>query len=387
MRMLIRILLLACVALAVVVIGCSDDKSSSASAPTTSSATTATAAAMRNDTQGGGTSTTAAAPSGEKLSAPELVKRVRPSVVKVIAAGRGGPFGQANEGSGTGFIIDDRGYIVTNNHVVTLGGNQPASRITVELADGRRLEAKLVGRDDRTDIAVLKIDADRLTPLKFADPRAVEVGEEVIAVGFPLDLGATPTVTRGVVSALDREIQEQLEDGTPISITGAIQTDAAVNPGNSGGPLLNMRGEVIGINTAGLRGGLGRPVEGISFAVSAQVAQPIVKTLLETGTVQRGYLGVGIGPVDRNIAQARNLPVTEGAILVRVEPGSAAERAGLRAGDVLTKIGDTDIKNVGDITLALTNNGPGTKVKVEYYRGSERRSTEVTLGERPSGTS
>jgi len=264
-----------------------------------------------------------------------------------------------------------------------LGGGRVASNITVEFADGRTVEAKVQGLDPSTDLAVLKVTADNLKPVKFADPRSVVVGEDVVAVGFALDLGATPTVTKGVVSALDRVIEERNESGAQVSISGAIQTDAAINPGNSGGPLLNMRGEVIGINTAGLFGGAGRPVQGISFAVSAQVAQPIVRSLIDNGAVRRGYLGVVPGTVDRDVAQARRLPVNEGAILARVDNGPA-QRAGLQAGDVIVKIGSVDIKNVGDITLALTSNGPGQTVKIEYYRGGDKKSTEVTLGERPA---
>src|SRR5439155_3506100 len=137
------------------------------------------------------------------------------------------------------------------------GGSRPVSRLLVDLADGRSLDAQLVGRDERTDIAVLKVDAGAMQALRFADPSGIAVGEDVIAVGFALDLGGQPTVTKGVVSALDRTIDEQLDNGAPVSISGAIQTDAAINPGNSGGPLLDADGNVIGINTAGRRGGFG----------------------------------------------------------------------------------------------------------------------------------
>jgi S1-C subfamily serine protease len=193
-------------------------------------------------------------------------------------------------------------------------------------------------------------------------------------------------VSKGVVSALDRVIEERLEGtNTLISISGAIQTDAAINPGNSGGPLLDLEGRVVGINTAGLVGGIGRPVQGISFAVSSQVAQPIVTALIETGRVERGWIGIGARTVNRDIAQANQLGVDKGAVLVQVVPGSPAERAGLRTRDVITKIGDQEITNVGDITNALVHRGPGERVTVEYVRGSDRQTTELTLGEPPRG--
>ncbi|MFN8558647.1 MAG: trypsin-like peptidase domain-containing protein [Dehalococcoidia bacterium] len=321
----------------------------------------------------------------ERLAVPDLVKRVRPSVVQVRAsAGASGAIRGESSGSGTGFVIDDRGYIVTNNHVVTTGGRQPARNLQVDLADGRSLEAKLIGRDELTDLAVLKVEATNLAPVKFADPRTVEVGDDVVAVGFALSLGATPTVTRGVISALDREINERLEDGTPVNIGGAIQTDAAINPGNSGGPLLNLAGQVVGINTAGLVGGQGRSVQGISFAVSSQVAIPVVKALIDNGQVKRGYLGVLSSPVTKESAGSMKLPVSEGARLTRVDSGTPADRAGLKAEDIIVKIGATEVRSVSDVSLAMTQYGPNQKVSVEYVRGNDRRTTDVTLGERPA---
>jgi S1-C subfamily serine protease len=358
-----------------IAVACTDDSPKSASSAATE---TSAAQASATETQ---QATTLATQSGT-MATPELVERVRPSVVRVQVTGSGG-FGQGNTGTGTGFIIDERGYIVTNNHVVTLGGDRQASRVQVELADGRSLEAKIQGRDPSTDLAVIKVEANNLKPVKFADPRSVVVGQDVVAIGYALDLGTTPTVTKGVVSALDRVIEERTESGGQVSISGAIQTDAAINPGNSGGPLLNMRGEVVGINTAGLFGGMGTPVQGISFAVSAQVAQPIVRSLIDSGAIRRGYLGVVPSTVDRDVAQARKLAVNEGALLVRVDNGPA-QRAGLQSGDVIVKIGDADIKNVGDITNALARSAPGQKVKVEFYRGTEKQSVDVTLAERPA---
>lgn len=321
----------------------------------------------------------------------DVVRAVRESVVRVRAGGRAqpGPFGRvaSGEGAGTGFIVDQGGYIVTNNHVVTLGGNQPAPRLDVDLWDGRTFDATLVGRDERTDLAVLKIDAPDLKPLPFASPESVVVGEDVVAIGFALDLGSSPTVTAGVVSAKDRVITETIEVGgafAPIEISGAIQTDAAINPGNSGGPLLNLRSEVVGVNTAGLVGAAGQPVQGIFFAVSSGVAEPIVKELIERGNVERGYLGIHATTITREIARAKDLRVQEGAGVEFVEPGSAAARAGLQAGDVVTRIGDVPIRNVGDLSVALFRNGPGSTVQVALIRNGETRTIELTPAARPA---
>jgi len=186
-------------------------------------------------------------------------------------------------------------------------------------------------------------------------------------------------VTKGVVSAKDRVIEEG-----QTSISGAVQTDAAINPGNSGGPLVNLRGEVVGVNTAGVFGARGQPVQGIFFAVSAHVAEPIVKTLRENGSVERGYMGVSLVSIDKQIAQAQRLSVDEGAGIQRVESGSPAERAGLKTGDVITKVGDQAIKNVGDVTNAMTKYRPGQKVKIEVARGGQSQTVEVTVSERPA---
>jgi S1-C subfamily serine protease len=369
-------------------VACTDNDSNAGSSGAADSAGTQTQsssfeAPSRNQSAG--------ANLGDNADTSEVVKAIRPSVVRIRAGGtQQGAFGTISrgEGTGTGFIVDAKGFIVTNNHVVTLGTTQEANRIQVDLWDGRTVEGQVVGRDERSDLAVIKIDANNLTPIRFADSTRVEVGDEVLAIGFALDLGSTPTVTKGVVSAKDRVIEETLNAGgrpVLVSISGAIQTDAAINPGNSGGPLVNMQGEVIGVNTAGLLGTGSQPVQGIFFAVSAQVAEPIVRTLIDTGRVERGFLGIEPLSITREIAQAQNLSVNEGAGLRAVTPGSAAERAGLRAGDVITKIGDHAIKNAGDLSNALATYRPGQTVKVEFVRSGRAQSVDVTLGERPAG--
>ena len=382
--------LLAAVALIGGAVACTDDTKpnnaqTTANGTATSAQTTALQTPARNES--------ASATLGDSSSPNQVVKAVRPSVVRIRAGGQQtGAFGvvQRGEGTGTGFIVDARGYVVTNNHVITLGTNREVSTIEVDLWDGRTVEGRLVGRDERTDLAVIKIEAGNLTPVRFADSTRIEVGEEVLAIGFALDLGANPTVTKGVVSAKDRVIEETLTAGGRqygVSISGAIQTDAAINPGNSGGPLVNLRGEVVGVNTAGLFGAGGQPVQGIFFAVSAQVAEPVIRALMQGGRVERGFLGVEVTSITRELARAQNLKVDEGAGLRNVTPGSPADRAGLRAGDIITKIGEHSVKNVGDVTNALTNHKPGDKVKVEYNRNGRSETTEVTLGERPAGSS
>jgi serine protease Do len=365
---------------------CTSDKdTSNDSAQTSSRAPAATRAAQAQTTASQSSrarAQTSASAAGDLQSPTEVVKSVRPSVVRIRAGGQAiGPFGVTPraEGMGTGFIVDAQGYIVTNNHVVTMDSERAASRIDVDLWDGRTVQAKIVGRDPRTDLAVLKIDADNLTPLRFADGNTVEVGEEVLAIGFALDLGSTPTVTKGVVSAKDRVIEER-----QTSINGAIQTDAAINPGNSGGPLVNLRGEVVGVNTSGIYGAQGQPVQGIFFAISANVAEPIVKSLRDNGAVERGYLGVTLLSIDKQIAQAQRLNVEEGAGIQRVESGSPAEKAGLKPGDVIVKVGDQAVKNVGDVTIAMTKYRPGQKVTIEIARGGRSQTVEVTVGERPA---
>jgi S1-C subfamily serine protease len=365
---------------------CSDDEDG---AGTGAAATTVPTTAAVSDQR-----TPAAQPNGAggaTNDATMVVQRVRESVVRVRAGAqaRRGPFGSAPapEGTGTGFVIAEQGFVVTNNHVVTLGTDRPADRFEVDLWDGRTLPATLVGRDAATDLAVLKLDTSGLKALAWAEPDPIAVGEDVLAIGFALDLGSSPTVTKGVVSAKDRVINEVLQTPSgprPISISGAIQTDAAINPGNSGGPLVDLNGNVVGVNTAGLVAAGGQPVQSIFFAVSSQVAQPIVQALIEHGDVERGFLGVRVISVTREIARANELGVESGAGIMAVEPGSAADRAGLRAGDVITRVGEIPIRRTGDLTQALFRHGPGTAVEVEYVRGGERHTARVTPDDRPA---
>jgi serine protease Do len=312
--------------------------------------------------------------SGAQLSTQEIVKRLRPSVVHILTEGTSfNVFGetQPTEGVGTGIIIDAEGHIVTNNHVISLDTNLPAGGITVTLSDGRELSAQVVGADEPTDLAVLQIIAENLTPAALGDASKLEVGEDVVAIGHALNLPGGPTVTRGVVSATDRLIQED-----PYMIPGAIQTDAAINPGNSGGPLVNSAAEVVGITTQVIRG----TAEGLGFAISIDTAKPIIEELIAKGRVERGTLGIRLVNITPEIAQEYDLPVQSGVGIGAVDRFGPAAQAGLQSGDIIVRIAGEDVNNSGDLIRVLTEHKGGETVKVEYYRDNQRLEVDVTLG-------
>jgi len=269
------------------------------------------------------TATATAQPGAADRSAVDVVEELGPSVVHVLSeAATLDVFGQVTptKGVGTGFVLDREGHIVTNNHVVTVDSGQPAQKITVTLSDGRQFQARIVGRDAPTDLAVLKIDGDSLTPVKLGSSAGLQVGESVVAIGNALDLPGGPTVTQGVVSAKGRLIQEN-----EVTIPDAIQTDASINPGNSGGPLVNMRGQVVGITTAVIRG----QAEGIGLAIAIDSAEPIVQELIDVGRVDRGFLGVSMVEITPSLAESFGLAVDHGIGLQTLEPGGPADDAGL----------------------------------------------------------
>lgn len=323
-------------------------------------------------------------------SIADLAEQVRPSVVHIQTEGAGvGQFGQAapQRGVGTGFIIDKEGHIVTNDHVVSLGGAARPRNIRVTLATGETFDAKLVGADPFTDLAVIKIDARRdLAPVRLGSTGSVRVGDTVIAIGHALDLAGGPTVTRGVVSAKGRTVTEPGGANRPgATLTEAIQTDAAINSGNSGGPLVAADGSVIGVNTlVQIQTDSGTPVQGVGFAISADTVTAISEELLRTGKVTRGFLGVSSANLPQSFLRTRNIE-SDGAVGVNeVTPGSPAAAAGLQTGDVIVKIGDVDVRNSGDLLAALRKFKPDQTVKVEYFRDGARRTVEVKLAERPA---
>ena len=294
------------------------------------------------------------------LTPVELAKLLRPSVVHI----------QADDAVGTGFIIDTDRHIVTNNHVITGGSSTVARSITVTLSDGSEESADIIGRDAPTDIAVLKIGAGRLDPIDLGRSSSLQVGEAVLAMGHALNLPGGPTVTTGVVSAVNRTIDE-----SGINIPDAIQTDASINPGNSGGPLVNMRGQVVGITTAVIRGN----AEGIGLAISIDSAKPVIDELIKSGKIERGYLGISIAPIDPFNSASCRLQTDQGVLIGRVTNGSPAGQADLRECDLITRINETQITNTGDLFRALTEHRAGETIDLQYQRGGRADTVKVTL--------
>ncbi len=273
-------------------------------------------------------------------------------------------------GKGSGFIISADGYVITNAHVV-----QRADEVTVSLTDKREFKAKVIGTDDRTDVAVLKIDTTGLPKLNIGDSDKVRVGEWVLAIGSPF--GFENTVTAGIVSAKSRDTG----DFVPF-----IQTDAAVNPGNSGGPLFNTKGEVIGINSQIFSGSGG--YLGISFAIPMNTAMSVANQLIKTGKVNRGRVGVTMNPapITKDLAESLGLPNTKGALIDEVTKDSPAEKAGILAQDFILKVNGKQIETYIDVTRAISNTPPGTKVVMSIWRKGGQKDITVTVGETPSDT-
>ncbi len=292
--------------------------------------------------------------------------------------GGGGAQPQTREAQslGSGFIISADGYVVTNNHVI----NPPDSRaklesITITLPDGTEYEADLVGADAASDLAVLKIRSNQTFPfVRFGDSSAARVGDWVVAIGNPFGLGGT--VTSGIVSAVYRNT------GQGGAYDRYIQTDASINRGNSGGPLFDMRGNVIGINNA-IFSPSGGSV-GIGFAIPAEIAAPIVEQLRDGREIERGYLGVRLQPIDEDFAASLGLQKRRGELAQTVEDNSPAAKAGLRAGDILTKVNGKEVTADQTVSFLVANLQPGATVPVEVLRDGKRTTINVTLGKRPS---
>jgi serine protease Do len=276
-------------------------------------------------------------------------------------------------GSGSGVIISEDGYIVTNNHVV-----EKADIIRVILNDNREYSAKIIGTDPSTDIAVLKIEEKELSPIAIGNSDEIQVGEWVLAVGNPFNL--TSTVTAGIVSAKGRSINimQRNRGGKQIfPIESFIQTDAAVNPGNSGGALVNAKGELVGINTA-IASQTGS-YSGYSFAVPVNIMKKVTTDMIKYGVVQRAFIGVGIQEMNQEIANEIGSNITEGVFVNGLSEGGAAEFAGIKKGDVITKINTTPIKSVPELQEQVGRYNPGDKVTVELVRNGKQKSIEVTL--------
>jgi serine protease Do len=312
---------------------------------------------------------------GSELSTQELVAKVAPAVVSIVTETVSyNWFWQAvpQTGAGSGIIISSDGYIVTNNHVV-----EGAQKVTVTLSDGSAFEATIVGTDAQTDLAVVKISASNLSYLHFLGNslEQLSVLDPVVAVGNALALPGGPTWTSGVISNLGRSIEEN----TGVVLTDIIQTDTAINAGNSGGPLLNTAGQVVGINVA-----IASNAENIGFAISTDTAILVVQSLITEGKVVRPWLGVSVTTVTSTIQQYYNLSVNAGALITSVTSGSPADKAGLRAADVIIKIDGEDISTTEDLVSAIGSHQIGDQVEIIYYRGNVQKVANATLEESPS---
>lgn len=291
--------------------------------------------------------------------------------------GEGGePVTREANSLGSGFIISPDGYVVTNNHVITgRGGTEVVDKITVTLSDRREFEARVVGRDPLADMALLKINATGLPYVRFGNSARVRVGDWVVAIGNPFGLGGT--VTAGIVSALHRNIGASQYERY-------IQTDASINQGNSGGPLFDLDGNVVGINTA-IFSPTGGNV-GLGFAIPAELAAPVVEQLRATGRVRRGYLGINIQPLTENIAAGLGLPKERGEIVTNIEPNGPAARAGIQRGDVIVRINGQEVTTENTLSYIVANQPIGRPIPVEIIRNGRRLNLTATIGERPSET-
>jgi len=340
-----------------------------------------------------------APPQGAPLSFADIFQQVAPAVVQIdvrtrvetprtlqipgFPPGFGIPIPEGQEpegedgegatalGAGSGFFISADGYIVTNNHVV-----ENATEITVRLADERELEARVIGRDEGTDLAVIKVEGSDFPFVTFEETAQPRVGDWVIAVGNPFGLGGTATA--GIVSATSR----QNIDPTTRNYVDFLQIDAAINRGNSGGPTFDIYGRVIGVNSAIYGNPLGGSV-GIGFAIPASTAKPVVDELIRSGRIERGYLGATVGLITPEMQQSLQLPNRKGAYIVSVNRGGPAETGGLRAGDIVLTLNGQEVENNTDLTRRVGQARPGDNLRMEVLRDGRRQTVTVRSGTRP----
>jgi serine protease Do len=304
-----------------------------------------------------------------------VVAEIKPSVVAInVQITAYDIFNQpvTEQGAGSGWIIDQDGYIVTNNHVV-----EGAESVTVTLDDGRVFSAATVRTDPLTDLAVVKVDAQNLPAVKVGDSSRLSIGDWVVAIGNSLGMGIS--ATQGIVGAL--EVSLAASPGQ--TLLGLIQTDAAINPGNSGGPLVNLSGEVVGINSIKISQ-VG--VEGMGYAISINEAMPIIQQLIQTGYVLRPWLGIGAVTVDQTVAMFYNLAADKGVLVTNVVEGSPASQAGLSVGDVITAIDGKEIDNLAEFIQTLNSHQIGQTVTITYFRGNTQSTAQATLAESPPPT-
>jgi len=304
------------------------------------------------------------APQGD-MTEPDSV----PDYLRRFFDPRGGiPRGDVpRSGTGSGFILTEDGYVVTNNHVV-----EGATSVVVRMTDRREFDAEIVGLDELSDLALLKIDAEDLPTLKLAEPDSLKVGEWVLAIGSPFGLDFS--VTAGIVSAMGRSLPTATND----NYVPFIQTDVAINPGNSGGPLFNLEGEVVGVNSQ-IYTRSGGSI-GLSFSIPVSVVRDVVEQLRDSGAVQRGWLGVSIQNVDKNLAEAFGLDRPAGALVAQVVEGSPAEEAGIREGDVIVEFDGEYIETSSELPHVVGLVKPGSEVKVGLIRDGDKKTLSVEVG-------
>jgi serine protease Do len=336
-----------------------------AACTTTSRGDGGAGAGENDDTTPGNSQLNPVTPSAVALTTPELVELLTPSVVQIAVSLKSG------QGVGTGVIFDNEGHILTNWHVV-----RGASTITVAFEDGTIVEGELFRSDPLLDLAIVRVDKTDLMPAMFGDSDILRVGEDVVAIGHALGLEGGPTVSKGVVSALDRTIVGE----TSGNLTNVFQTDAAINEGNSGGPLVNMYGEVVGINTAKVRIG-----ERIGFAININAARETAEYLISQGPVPPpGFLGVGGVDITRALARALRLPVGRGFGVTVIDPGSPAGDAGILLDDIIVQLDDVEINQGQDLTDFLRDHPSGSEVEITIVRDARFLVTlNATLVDRP----
>ena len=326
--------------------------------------------------------------SGAPASFADLVEQLQPAVVNIAtkqqvtlgtridpSAGTREPVTQEQQGGGSGFLISADGYIVTNNHVISGGPRGDAvDTVTVTMTDRREFRARIVGRDAASDLALLKIEATGLPFVRFADSSKARVGDWVVAIGNPLGLGST--VTAGIISAVQRNI------GNGGAYDRFIQTDTAINRGNSGGPLFDLSGNVVGINNM-LISPVGANI-GVNFAIPAEAAIPVIEALRSGARPTRGYLGIGIAPVDEDLAAALGIDKNRGEFVQRVEPGEGGDKAGLKRGDVVVKVAGREVRPDQTLSFIVANTKPGTRIPLEVIRDGRTITLNAVVGTRPT---